>query len=123
MQLSTFSYKLALITYSLSFFSFFLGAVAGGNHKVCRDHLRYAHMFSTKSRLLFFEQKNIFSPSDQANYLKESESDLLHLVNERVLVHFSTTVTAVHNRIFSTESLRTFKMIQGNKFLLASNAN
>ena len=60
MQLATFPYKLALITYSLSFFSFFFGTVAEGDHKVRRDHLRYAHMFSTKSRLLFFEQKNIF---------------------------------------------------------------
>ena len=61
MQLATFSYKLALITYSLSFFFLFLfGAVAEGDHKVRRDHLRYAHIFSTKSKLLFFEQKNIF---------------------------------------------------------------
>lgn len=41
----------------------------------------------------FRTKKNIVFSSDQVNYLKGSESDILvdHLVNERVLAHFSTT--------------------------------
>ena len=61
MQLGTFSYKLTLITYSVCLLFFFFGAVSeAGDHKVGRDHLRYGHIISIKSRLLFSDKKSFF---------------------------------------------------------------